>query len=75
MKRDIIHNIIQSGGRTEIKKLKKITQQVYVDSEKFEEALIEVTEQIKEANKSVVFKLKEEYLKWFDPYFYLIPEN
>ena len=38
--------------------------------------LLEVTEQTKDASsKKSVFKLKQQYLSWFDPYFYLSPES
>ena len=38
--------------------------------------MLEVTEQTKDASsKKSNFKLKPQYLGWFDPYFYLSPES
>ncbi len=42
MKRDIIHSLILQGGRSDIKALKKYCFKIFVESDKFEDALLEV---------------------------------
>lgn len=77
--RSIVHALVLLGGRADFKQLKKQmeTSDIYTESENFEEELLAVTTQSKDASgKKVIFKLKEEqYLSWFEPYFYLIPES
>ena len=50
-----------------------------MESEFFEDELLKVTTQVHTESKGgskVQFKLNEEqYLNWFDPYYYLIPES
>ena len=61
MKREIVHDLISFAGKAEIKELKKISQSMYVESEQYEDALLEVADQIKEGmgGKRVAFKVKE----------------
>ena len=44
MKREIVHSLIKSGGRADIKALKKSSEAIYIESDLFEDALLEVTE-------------------------------
>ena len=51
---------------------------LYMESEFFEDELLSVASQIDTNTKGskVQFKLNEEqYLNWFDPYYYLLPES
>ena len=47
-----------------------------MESEFFEDELVKVASQHKDAGGKVQFRLKEDlYLSWFEPYFYLQPES
>ena len=80
MRRNIVHALILGGGRSGIKNLKQLLEgeDIMIKSELFEEELLQVATQHREgtaANK-VIFKLKDEqYLQWFEPYMYLLPQN
>jgi hypothetical protein len=79
MRRSIVHALILAGGRKDIKNIKLLleAQDIYVKSEYFEEELLQVATQHRDGTGGkVMFKLKEEaYLQWFEPFFYLLPEN
>ena len=48
-KREIVHNLISNGGRSDIKTIKKSSAGIYSDSDMLEEILLEVSTQQKDA--------------------------
>eukprot|EP00347_Sterkiella_histriomuscorum_P017752 403348132 len=75
LRRNIIHTLIQFAGRADIKDLKKGSEKLYVESSYYEDALLEVAEPLKDKSKLALFKLKDQYLNQFEPYYYMNPES
>lgn len=50
-------------------------QEIFTKDEIFEEMLFEVSSQSRDIKNQVTFKLKDEYYGWFDPYYYVLPDQ
>ena len=46
-----------------------------VKDEVFQDVLFEISDQSRDANNQVTFKVKEQYIKWFDPFQYVLPDQ
>ena len=70
MKRNIVHSLLQFGGKADIKDLKKSSHKVYMESEFYEDCLMEVADPVKDSNKRAFFKLKDTYYEMLEPSYY-----
>lgn len=49
--------------------------EIFEKDETFEETLFEISDQSRDIKNQVTFRLKEDLYPWFDPYFYVIPDQ
>ncbi|CDW76233.1 zinc finger family protein [Stylonychia lemnae] len=76
IKRSLVHSMMIQGLRSDIEKIRQCTLLIYEQSPSFEKILREITEQTRDNNTGkMIFKIKNELLNQFDPYFYVIPED
>lgn len=70
-----MHILIKGRGSGDMKYLKEESETIYSENEMFEDTVLEVADCSKDSTGKISFKIKEDYLQWFDPYFYLNPES
>lgn len=75
MRREIVHILIKLKGGADMQKIKEQAEEIYNNEESFDQRVVEVSTTQRDHHGKVNFRLKEEYLKWFDPYFFLIPKD
>lgn len=59
------------GASTTIEKIKKNSQKMFVNHKSFMPSLLSLTTSSADNQGKIVFRLKEEYLPMFDPYYYI----
>jgi len=71
MKREAIHLLMLNKANVNIQVLKKAANEILEKDEVFEEQLFSVSTQGRDNKNKVTFKIKDEEIGMFDPFFYI----
>ena len=59
------------GASTTIEKIKKHTSKIFVNHKSFMPSLLSLTTSSADNQGKIAFRLKDEYLPMYDPYYYI----
>lgn len=75
IKKEAVHLLMLNKVNTSIADLKQCMAGALVKDETFQDVLFEVSDQGRDINNQVTFKLKEQFFPWFDPFQYGVPDQ
>ena len=71
IEREIVHNLFLQGASTTVDKINKSSDKLYSANPAFMTALVEFSTSQTESSGKKTFRLKDDYLPMYDPYYYV----